>query len=278
MATHAPKRKRRSAEEREEVSRKDKKTRKASHKLQQPVKELDAAAQRQAELDKQEEEAKKTRPQVKSPPPSAKARPSPLHHVSATAPEPFFTMEEATDTSEDSSAEEDKKAGEPSAKKHMPRPRVFLTKSAMETLVNPSTHAYKLQPADLECSRQLRMFAIAARREKNSPYVKNGSIEVETADGKVYPLPINGRNAPRYPGAAALRGRVLLSSAQKAGVHAASSSFFKDFGFGAKTAIQLLKSSGQNVRDAEQEKKELHSLLDEGVKDLEIEPPSQIVD
>lgn len=291
MSTH--KRKQRSAEEAEDVSRKAKKERKAAKQGSQPVKGVfDPIAARQAELDRQEEEAKRSRIGAQSPLPGTKVRharvmqapPSSQQEVKSAprpvaAPQVYAHMEDASSDSEstDSSAEEDGKVGgdgaeKPAKKQQQQRPRVYLAKSAMETLVNPATHAYLLQPADLECSRQLRMFAIAARREKNSPYVKNGSIEVETADGKVFPLPVNGRNAPRYPGAAALRGRVLLASAQKAGVHAASSSFFKDFGFGAKTAIQLLKQSGQNVRDAEQEKKELHSLLNEGVQDLAIQP------
>lgn len=149
------------------------------------------------------------------------------------------------------------------------KPRVFLSTAAMETLVNPKTKAYQITLEDLQCPRQLRMFAVAARRDEQSPYVKNGNIEVETKDGEVFPLPLNGRQAPRYPGASKLRGRVLLQSATKAGINAYSPAFFKDFGYGAKTSKALLESAGRSVRSATEERNRMLALLEDPVKDLE---------
>lgn len=216
-------------------------------------------------------------------PPTPPAKPPAPQKRKAAKPVQQLDLEAAAEAGDCSgSGSEDEKdaatdggVAEKKGGKRPSRQRVFLTKSAMETLSNPKTGAYKLMPQDMECSRQIRMFALAARRERNSPYIKNGSIEVELQDGSIHTLPVNGRSAPRYPGAAALRGKVLLQTAQKIGISAASASFFKDFGFGAKTALGILKASGQCVRDAESERAALMTQAQDQIADLSLAGPPE---
>jgi uncharacterized protein YijF (DUF1287 family) len=116
-----------------------------------------------------------------------------------------------------------------------------LTDDAMKALSDPVTKAYKMRPDDLRCSRQLRLFAYTARKNPKLGYLDKNTIKVQAGDITVM-MPVNGRNVPRYNGAAKLRGDMLLKAADKISIGdlARSNSFLRDFGFGRPAVREIL--------------------------------------
>jgi hypothetical protein len=150
--------------------------------------------------------------------------------------------------SEDSDISEHKHHSLHSKKEHKPsveqwcRSKILLTRTMMESLVDPATRAYRLTTKDNVCPRQLRMFAKTARQSYECrDFFKNQVIKVLTPHQQILELPLNGRHSLRYTGAMEDRGRGLVKAILSLNFEwDITVTFMKDCGFGSKSARKII--------------------------------------
>ena len=125
---------------------------------------------------------------------------------------------------------------------HWCRSKILLTRTMMESLVDPITKAYRITTKDVTCPRQLRMFAKTARQSHECrDFFQNQVIKVLTPQQKVLELPLNGRHSLRYFGAMEDRGRALVKAVLSLDFDwDITVTFMKDCGFGSKSARKII--------------------------------------
>lgn len=116
----------------------------------------------------------------------------------------------------------------------------------MAQLFDDESVAYILTMYD-PYNRRLRHVIRSARAHNgrdDSPFIVENTFRV-LKDGTVYSLPINGRNASRYEGAAMDRGMKVMRVADELQLSNVGVCFLNDLGFGSAIARKILQKFRQ---------------------------------